>query len=144
MTDAPETIWATADFHRWAIDSGKLFQDHGEKGGTEYTRADIHATALARIDEAENQLDSARHSVTVLEAKGAVSQARIAELDAALVTADHLLFAADTIDTGRTNLNKSIRITGSRVLEMNVPEWAELRSAINAYGIVRAALKAKL
>lgn len=40
--------------------------------------------ANARSNEAENQLDCARHSVAVLEEQGRKAQDRIAELEAAL------------------------------------------------------------
>jgi hypothetical protein len=84
MADVPKKIWVTPSV---AIKHWMDIPSLNRAPRIEYTRTDIHKTALARIDEAENQLDSARHSVTVLEAKGAVSQARIAELEAALTRA---------------------------------------------------------
>jgi Lar family restriction alleviation protein len=63
------------------------YNEHGRKLliSAWNTRTDI---SQARIDEAGNQLDSARHSVTVLEERGAVGQARIAQLEAVLEEKD--------------------------------------------------------
>jgi predicted nucleic acid-binding Zn-ribbon protein len=82
MSDAPEKIWAwnTANCDGdWTIAEGQ---------GIEYTRTDI---SQAKIDEAKNQLDSARHSVTVLEERRAEDQARIAELEVALLATERAL-----------------------------------------------------
>jgi hypothetical protein len=94
MTDAPETIWAVSDVNISAQITDVYAQDTPDgfvDKPTEYTRTDIFQE---RINEAENQLDSALHSVTVLEARGAVSQARIAELRHAL---SELLYVQDEL-----------------------------------------------
>jgi len=68
MSEAPERIWAWWDD---AYDVG-LLNEHGDKRYTpndakEYVRADRIEELENERDEALNQLDSARHSVDVLE-----------------------------------------------------------------------------
>ena len=63
MSDKPERIWTDGfDYSSKPTDT---------IGRTEYVRADLAAARIAELeaerDEAINQLDSARHSVDVLE-----------------------------------------------------------------------------
>lgn len=67
---APERIWATSNFHRWSIDSGKLLADHGCREGTEYVRADLLAEAVKALESiaANTCCDSCREAALVARA----------------------------------------------------------------------------
>jgi hypothetical protein len=131
MSDAPATIWATGNKTTGSWNHTPLSLRIAPVQ-TEYVRADIAASQFisvlpeaqfaafaaavdadgeppadisqAKIDEAKNQLDSARHSVTVLEERRAEDQARIAELVEAF--ASELLDMMDWWGTGTSEVAK--------------------------------------